>query len=320
MSYTFFPLTIIPPRSPFLPPDARLRLELLPTPVIFSESRFHPPYNVISAHKTLVCCASNLNAGIPPRLQNVLWRPSNSCTTARAMRQDWPVYACILRRQQIQDRAILAARADIDAILEFLKDDFVAAWGHQVSPRNQIRRARAKARARRDAFEEAGRRAREAAEAREAANLPPWPAPGWGEGGGWGDAGTWGDNEVGDGASSGSSVWDNGWNGWDTNNGGAGWNLGSTWGTLGGGGLANWGAPPAPATHRRLRVLPNGRHMRRTIAWRAIKRCHCRPTPMQTLERLAKVVRRIVAAGIRETRRAHRAARLQSRSPAPHII
>ncbi|KAJ7933053.1 hypothetical protein B0H13DRAFT_2307329 [Mycena leptocephala] len=230
------------------------------------------------------------------------------------------IYACILRRQQIQDRAILAARADIDAILEFLKDDFVAAWGHQVSPRNQIRRARAKARARRDAFEEAGRRAREAAEAREAANLPPWPAPGWGEGGGWGDAGTWGDNEVGDGASSGSSVWDNGWNGWDTNNGGAGWNLGSTWGTLGGGGLANWGAPPAPATHRRLRVLPNGRHMRRTIAWRAIKRCHCRPTPMQTLERLAKVVRRIVAAGIRETRCARRAARLQSRSPAPHII
>jgi hypothetical protein len=223
-----------------------------------------------------------------------------------------------MQRQQIQDRAILAARADIDAILELLTDDFVGAWGYQVSARNQIRRARAKARARRDAFEEAGRLAREAAEAREEADLPPWPAPGWGEGGGWGDASTWGGNEVGDGDSgSSSSMWDNGWNGWeDTNN---GWNLGSTWGTLGGSGLAAWGAPPAPATHRRLRVLPNGRHMRRTIAWRAIRRCRCPPTPMQKLERLAKLVRRVVVVSIRDTRRAARL-QSQSRSPAPHLI
>jgi hypothetical protein len=225
-----------------------------------------------------------------------------------------------MKRQQIQDRAILAARADIDAILEFLEDNFVAAWGHQVSARNQIRRARAKARARRDAFEEARRLAREAAEAREAANLPPWPAPAWGEGGGWGGIGTWGGNEVDEEAAS-TSVWDTNLNGWETNNTWNAWNVGSTWGTIGSGHLVdNWGAPPAPATHRRLRVLPNGRHMRRTIAWCAIKRCHCPPTRLQTLERVAKLVRRLVAACISQNRCARHAARLQSCSSGPHLI
>jgi hypothetical protein len=111
MSHTFFPAPIIPSRSPFLPPDARLHLELRPTPVIFSESRYHSPYNVltslgtalrpiffhhhqrapqvISAHKTLVCCATNFNPVIPSLPQNVPRRPSNFCTTTRATKQDW---------------------------------------------------------------------------------------------------------------------------------------------------------------------------------------------------------------------------------------
>ncbi|KAJ7658403.1 hypothetical protein B0H14DRAFT_3540579 [Mycena olivaceomarginata] len=132
------------------------------------------------------------------------------------------VFAVAVIRDFINDRDILAARADIEAVIELINDTFVNAWGPSFSGRARARRARALA--------HQGRLDYEAALAAHAAALPylpPFGAPtpdidtasaastgSWGTGVGWGgevndstndtdtDAGGWG---------SGNGTWGSSW-------------------------------------------------------------------------------------------------------------
>ncbi|KAJ7024850.1 hypothetical protein C8F04DRAFT_1269856 [Mycena alexandri] len=146
------------------------------------------------------------------------------------------LYAIVGIQEIIQDRALLAARASVEAVMELMTNDFVGAWGPYFSPRSAENRRRRLAR-------EAQRRAN-AAQAAQAqltdvwvghtitiGDLPDipiselglldedndnavgWVSPGWGDGGGgaWTNSGGgnhgWGD--VGGGWGNG-----NGWAGW----------------------------------------------------------------------------------------------------------
>ncbi|KAJ7661211.1 hypothetical protein B0H14DRAFT_3540257 [Mycena olivaceomarginata] len=72
------------------------------------------------------------------------------------------VWAVAAIRERIQDAAFYAARADIDAALELMRDDFVQSWGPKFSLRRRAKRARRLARR---------------AEEQLAANLQAHPAP-----------------------------------------------------------------------------------------------------------------------------------------------
>ncbi|KAJ7740334.1 hypothetical protein B0H16DRAFT_1729031 [Mycena metata] len=160
------------------------------------------------------------------------------------------LYAIVGIQDLIRDRAILAARADIDAVLELMTDDFVGAWGPYFSARaarNRRRRLALEAQRRR---EEDAQRRREEEQAQALAafhalvaqsggtitvgDLPDIPISelglldddgGWGTGGGsggWGNGG-WGNGDGGGWGNGGGSAWDNG--GWaaSASNGWAGW-------------------------------------------------------------------------------------------------
>ncbi|KAJ7884016.1 hypothetical protein B0H13DRAFT_1890153 [Mycena leptocephala] len=103
------------------------------------------------------------------------------------------IYAVAGIREHINDEAILAACADLDAVLEFMRDEFVESWGPHFSRKAARRRAKALARQQRAAAREAAHEAQRAAEeAAEASGVPLGPAA-WGNGGGWGDDTTgWG--------------------------------------------------------------------------------------------------------------------------------
>ncbi|KAJ7786797.1 hypothetical protein B0H14DRAFT_3506382 [Mycena olivaceomarginata] len=112
-------------------------------------------------------------------------------------------YAIVSIREHIQDAEFLAARADIDAVLELMTDAFVHAWGPRFSPRTRVRRARRLARQEElEAAQAAAAAATTAAPMDIDDNASAWVNSGWGDGSGWSDGSGWG---------SGS-----GWGGWGT--------------------------------------------------------------------------------------------------------
>ncbi|KAJ7873671.1 hypothetical protein B0H13DRAFT_2348907 [Mycena leptocephala] len=113
------------------------------------------------------------------------------------------IYAVAGFRERLIDNAILAARADVDAAIEFLADDFIKAWGPRKSAKSAARRAKALA-------DEAA--ARQQQHIRESSLIWDEEHNGWGSGGGWGDTGTgWGTGDWSGGAT--------GWGSWATNTG-----------------------------------------------------------------------------------------------------
>ncbi|KAJ7842074.1 hypothetical protein B0H13DRAFT_2365381 [Mycena leptocephala] len=122
------------------------------------------------------------------------------------------IYAVTGFHERLSDEAILAAHADLDAVLEFMRDDFVESWGPRFSRKAAARRAKALAREAREVARDAQRAAEEA----EASGVLLGQAT-WGNGGGWGPTATgWGGEP---------SAW---WTGgdWD-GSGGNGWLLGN---------------------------------------------------------------------------------------------
>ncbi|KAJ7363884.1 hypothetical protein DFH08DRAFT_798347 [Mycena albidolilacea] len=165
----------------------------------------------------------------------------------------WAVAAI---RKRIQDAAFYAARADIDAALELMRDDFVQSWGPKFSARRRAKRARRLA-----------RRAQE----QLAANLQAHPAPDL-----WAptpindpNSNVWGTGDWGSGDGEGGWPWAQ--DVWGTANTGTSslWaaSIGTTWGwtTTSNSIVVSTGVdnPPAPSPRGRRKPMPDSqdRHM-----------------------------------------------------------
>ncbi|KAJ7017497.1 hypothetical protein C8F04DRAFT_1279270 [Mycena alexandri] len=176
-----------------------------------------------------------------------------------AFQRCYPSFACLYaattRIQAISDHAILAARADVDAALELMTDDFVRAWGPSSDPVYAVRAAAAAA-------------PPEPAPQPVAVATPAWSS--WTNGLGW--------TATDHGSDNGGS-WDDGVGWGPATASGASWGDGDGWGQ----GTGWRRRRPKP----RVYPLTSGhRHMRRKAPWRKLWLVRRAPTLLQLQEYL----------------------------------